>query len=243
MTSSSTAFVRSIEFPFHFLTLKSQGTYDGYRFQCHIHRGIRFYTRRGYDWTDRLRRLAMALQPLSQHAAILDGEVVVETPDGRSDFHALEKEVKVVGGSGRLVYYVFDLLYYEAFDLRGAALLDRKRILAEVLKGIEGQVKFSEHIDADGPTVWRRACDLDLEGVVSKRARGALRQQPQPLLDQGHLPAPRYRAYSSGGRGRQRTAISLSRALSRGSGKHEIREKVEEHMALRGLPRERVLEW
>ncbi len=170
MTSSSTAFVRSIEFPFHFLTLKSQGTYDGYRFQCHIHRGIRFYTRPGYDWTDRLRRLAMALQPLSQHAAILDGEVVVETPDGRSDFHALEKEVKVVGGSGRLVYYVFDLLYYEAFDLRGAALLDRKRILAEVLKGIEGQVKFSEHIDADGPTAWKQACDLDLEGVVSKRA-------------------------------------------------------------------------
>lgn len=101
---------------------------------------------------------------------MLDGEVVVQMPEGRSDFHALEKELKRKGGSDRLIYYVFDILYYEAFDLRGAAFLDRKRVLAEVLRGIEGPVKLSEHLEGDGPTIWHRACDLGLEGIVSKRA-------------------------------------------------------------------------
>jgi bifunctional non-homologous end joining protein LigD len=56
------------------------------------------------------RQLVAALQPLSQHAVLLDGEVIVQTPEGRSDFHALEKELKRQGGSNRLVYYVFDIL-------------------------------------------------------------------------------------------------------------------------------------
>ncbi len=80
--------------------------YDGYRFQCHFHRGIRLYTRRGHDWSDRLGNIVTALQPLAQHAVILDGEVIVQTPEGRSDFHALEKELKRKDCSDRLVYYV-----------------------------------------------------------------------------------------------------------------------------------------
>jgi bifunctional non-homologous end joining protein LigD len=63
--------------------------YDGYRFQCHIQRKVRFYTRRGNDWTDRLDHLVNALQPLAERSMILDGEVIVETPEGQSDFHAL----------------------------------------------------------------------------------------------------------------------------------------------------------
>jgi ATP-dependent DNA ligase len=53
--------------------------YDGYRFQCHIQRKVRFYTRRGNDWTDRLGLLVNALQPLAERSMILDGEVIVET--------------------------------------------------------------------------------------------------------------------------------------------------------------------
>src|ERR1700683_4707375 len=144
--------------------------FDGYRFQCHIHQGIRFFTRRGYDWTDRLGNLVRALGSLSQHALVLDGEVVVEMPKGLSDFHALEKELKRKGGSERLVYYVFDILYLDAFDLRGAAYIDRKRVLGQVLRKIEGPVKLSEHMAVGhGAAVWRAACDLGLEGIVSKR--------------------------------------------------------------------------
>ena len=144
--------------------------FDGYRFQCHIQRNVRFYTRRGNDWSKKLRHLIDALSPLSDRSAILDGEVVVETPEGLSDFHALEKELAVKGGSDRLVYYVFDILYLGGFDLREAALLDRKRVLQALLSGIDGPIKFSEHIEGDGLAIWRRACQLSLEGLVSKRA-------------------------------------------------------------------------
>jgi len=73
--------------------------FDGYRFQCHIHAGIRFLTRRGHDWSRRLPDLIAALAPLDAHAVILDGEMIVQTPTGRSDFHALEKALK---GAARL---------------------------------------------------------------------------------------------------------------------------------------------
>jgi bifunctional non-homologous end joining protein LigD len=100
---------------------------------------------------------------------ILDGEVIVETPEGRSDFHALEKELSARGGSARLVFYGFDLLYFGGYDLRDVPLIDRKRALREVLPGT-GPIKFSEHIEGDGITIWRWACELGLEGTVSKRA-------------------------------------------------------------------------
>ncbi len=145
--------------------------YDGYRFQCHIQRKVRFYTRRGYDWTERLDNLVNALQPLTDRAIILDGEVTVETPEGRSDFHALEQEMKATGGSQRLVFYAFDVLYFGGYDLRDVPLLDRKQVLREVLPRA-GPIKYSEHIEGDGPTIWHRACELGLEGIISKRADG-----------------------------------------------------------------------
>jgi bifunctional non-homologous end joining protein LigD len=115
--------------------------YDGYRFQCHIQRTVRFYTRRGNDWTGRVTHLVNALQPLSDRSMILDGEVIVETPDGRSDFHALEKELKATGGSRRLVFYVFDILYFGGYDLREVPLLDRKRVLREVMEDRTDQIQ------------------------------------------------------------------------------------------------------
>ena len=146
--------------------------YDGYRFQCHLYRHIRFYTRRGYDWSNRLRNLVSALQPLADHAVILDGEVIVQTAEGLSDFHALEKELKRKGGSNRLVYFVFDILYLDGFDLRAVPLIDRKRVLEKLLAGLSGPVRLSEHIEGDGPTIWKRACELELEGIISKQAEG-----------------------------------------------------------------------
>ena len=128
--------------------------YDGYRFQCHIQRGIRFYTRRGHDWSERLSHLGSFMTAFSQHALIFDGEVIVQTPEGRSDFHALEKELKVKGGSWRLVNYVFDLLYLDAFDLRRCPLVGRKQVLQELFSDIDGPVKVSEHLEGDGIEIW-----------------------------------------------------------------------------------------
>jgi bifunctional non-homologous end joining protein LigD len=99
--------------------------------------------------------------------------VVVEVPDGTTDFNELERELGRKD-SARLVLYVFDLLYVDGWDLRGAGLLDRKRVLAELVRDLpeNSPIKYSEHMEADGAAMQRQACKLGLEGIVSKRKDG-----------------------------------------------------------------------
>src|SRR4051794_26681837 len=108
---------------------------------------------------------------LDAEQIVLDGEVIVPAQDGLSDFGALESDL-AKGGSDRLVFYAFDLLHLDGFDLRRCRLLDRKRALAQLIGGATGALRYSEHLEGDGPSIFRQACDLKLEGVVSKRVDG-----------------------------------------------------------------------
>jgi bifunctional non-homologous end joining protein LigD len=149
--------------------------YDGYRFQLHIRsRQARFLTRRGIDWSDRAPTLVAAAMKLPADDAIIDGEVMVQTPEGRSDFHALEKALKR-GGDPALVYYAFDILFLGDHDLRDVELLDRKEILRLLLAGVEGPIAYSPHTAGDGMALWKNACKMQLEGIVSKRVDGRYR--------------------------------------------------------------------
>jgi bifunctional non-homologous end joining protein LigD len=91
--------------------------------------------------------------------------VIVPTAEGLSDFAALESDLSKSGGSDRLVYHVFDILHL-------GRLLDRKRVLQALLENVKRTIRFSEHLVADGPNVFRNACGRALEGVVSKRIDG-----------------------------------------------------------------------
>jgi bifunctional non-homologous end joining protein LigD len=149
--------------------------YDGYRVQLQVREGVvRLFTRRGHDWTERFETIALAAWQLKTYGAVLDGEVIVPTPEGHSDFHALERDLGA-SRSARLVFYAFDLLYLDGLDLRDATLLDRKEVLAELLADAVEPIRFSEHVDADGAVVYQNACELELEGVVSKRKDGRYR--------------------------------------------------------------------
>jgi bifunctional non-homologous end joining protein LigD len=145
--------------------------YDGYRFQLHLKNGqARFFTRRGNDWSDRVRSLMVATGSINSYGCIVDGEVVVPLEDGGTDFGALESELKQ-SGSDRLAFYAFDLLYLDGYDLRRCALIDRKEALRLLLQGVPHPIVYSEHIDDyDGLMVSREACRMELEGTVSKRA-------------------------------------------------------------------------
>jgi bifunctional non-homologous end joining protein LigD len=156
--------------------------FDGYRLQLHKREAsVRCFTRRGYDWSERFPTLTAAVWPLKTHAAILDGEAVVVTPEGDTDFSALESYVSSKGhdrSKHNLVYYAFDLLYLDGLDLRVVTLIERKRALAELLSHLDdpaSPVKFSEDLKEDGAEVYRNACRLELEGVVSKRRDGCYR--------------------------------------------------------------------
>jgi bifunctional non-homologous end joining protein LigD len=145
--------------------------YDGYRFQLHLKNGRPyFFTRRGNDWSDRVRSLIAATASINTYAAIIDGEVVVPLENGTTDFGALESELKQ-SGSDRIAFYAFDLLYLDGYDLRRCALTDRKEALRLLLEGVPPPMVYSEHIDDyDGLVVSNEACRMALEGTVSKRA-------------------------------------------------------------------------
>jgi bifunctional non-homologous end joining protein LigD len=106
--------------------------------------------------------------------------VVVVTPAGDTDFAALESYAssqQPTRSKHQIVFYAFDLLYLRSLDLRGAPLLERKRALAELLAGERknSPLRYSEHLEADGGAVFRNACTMELEGIVSKRADSSYR--------------------------------------------------------------------
>lgn len=143
--------------------------FDGYRLQARIEAGrVKLLTRSGLDWTRKFgKEVVAALQALPIGTALIDGELVVETGSGASDFSALQADLSA-GRSDRFAFYTFDLLYLDGYDLRALPLIVRKAMLEQVV-GIEpGLIRYSSHFDENGGLVLRHACRLSLEGVISK---------------------------------------------------------------------------
>jgi bifunctional non-homologous end joining protein LigD len=145
--------------------------FDGYRIQAHISRKhVKLLTRAGLDWTDRFGNLAKLLGDFHDGTAIIDGELVVEDASGHSSFTELAAALK--GGHGeRFVLHCFDLLYLDGLRLTGATLEDRKEALRDLFsRAPRGrQIRYSEHLSADGAKMLAQACKLGLEGIISKR--------------------------------------------------------------------------
>jgi bifunctional non-homologous end joining protein LigD len=145
--------------------------HDGYRIQARID-GARatLLTRKGLDWTARFPNIAPVLTRLALRSAMIDGEIVVEDEAGITTLNNLQAELKS-GRKDRFRYLVFDLMHCNGFDLTGAALADRKDLLQTIVAGLaaDSPVRFSEHLDVDGPTMLAHACRMGLEGIVSKR--------------------------------------------------------------------------
>ena len=145
--------------------------YDGYRMLCKAEDGdVKFFSRSGRDWTGKLRSLSRWMRALPVESAILDGEVVMMNADGVSNFQALQNRIGA-GSDHELRYYAFDLLYLNGHDVTGMPLLNRKEILSDLVQasGLEQRFIFSEHLVGDGPTIFKQACTLGVEGIVSKR--------------------------------------------------------------------------
>ncbi|HVE14094.1 MAG TPA: DNA ligase D [Elusimicrobiota bacterium] len=142
--------------------------FDGYRILAFLRDGkARLVTRNGNDWTARFDDVAEAVRGLPADALLLDGEVVALDDEGRSDFQLLQNALRD-GRRSALVYYAFDLLHLDGWDLRGAPLSERKRALAGLLQGADPVVRYVDHVEGGGGEMFRGACALALEGVVSK---------------------------------------------------------------------------
>jgi bifunctional non-homologous end joining protein LigD len=146
--------------------------FDGYRLLCHLQRGhVRLWTRNQKDWTDKFPNVVKALQTLRVQSAILDAEVVAMDASGRSSFQMLQQAIHKTGGRG-LVLEVFDLIYIEGFNIQRTPLVERKRILETVIASVPKHdvLRYSDHVEGNGPKFLQQACDFGIEGIVSKLA-------------------------------------------------------------------------
>lgn len=150
--------------------------YEGARTQAHLIDGrSALFTSEGRDCSKTFASLMHALQLLPARDAVLDGNVVVLDERGAADRHALDADIES-GRTDRLLYFVFDLLYVDGVDLRSVPLIERKRMLAHLLSVIPmRRIRLASHVEADGPAVLERACELDIAGIVSKRRESAYR--------------------------------------------------------------------
>jgi ATP-dependent DNA ligase len=149
--------------------------HDGYRLQVRRDgEAVRLFTRRGYDWTARYPAIAATAAQLRARSFTLDGEAVVCGPDGVAVFDALHRR----GTVSEAMLYAFDLLELDGEDLRALPLGDRKKQLARLLARRRVGIVLSHHTDEDGATIFRQACVLGLEGIISKRLSAPYRSGP-----------------------------------------------------------------
>ncbi len=145
--------------------------FDGYRMLCHLNRGkVRFWSRNRKDWTNKFSHLGKAIKGFPATSVILDGEVVVMDAAGHTSFQKLQQSFK--SGDSGLIFQIFDLIYLDGFNLTATPLIDRKLILAELLESVGGRspLRYSDHVEGNGTTFFKQACDFGIEGIVSKLA-------------------------------------------------------------------------
>ena len=145
--------------------------FDGYRIGCRIRNGrATLISRNGKDWTHAFPDIANAAVRLGVRDALIDGEVAVVLPDGRTSFQHLQHAVAGRGVSASLVYFVFDLLRLEGERLDRLPLEERKaRLRTLVRRRKSGRIRYADHVEGQGGAFFEQACQLGLEGIVSKR--------------------------------------------------------------------------
>lgn len=167
--------------------------FDGYRILADKDGAqVRLLSRRFKDWTKEFPVVARAVAALPVQRVVLDGEVAVLLPDGRTSFQGLQN---AFGGDGaNLVYFVFDLLALDDEVLTSLPLEQRKARLEKLIVGAReqaGVLRYSDHVEGQGAAFFRLACAKGLEGIVSKRrdkpylpGRGSAWQKTKCLLRQ-----------------------------------------------------------
>lgn len=143
--------------------------WDGYRLLATVSAGtVALWSRNGLSWTDRAPEIAQAVAALGLDSARLDGELIALDAHGRSDFNALQK---TLAGEAHapLAYMLFDCPALQGHDLARVPLLERKALLAFVLKDRPLPLAYSTHTVGQGAAAFRMAIEQKLEGIVSKR--------------------------------------------------------------------------
>lgn len=145
--------------------------FDGYRMQLRVANGAAtLLTRKGLDWSGKFPRLISEGARLQD--CLIDGEVVAFDTHGAMSFGALQNAIST-GDTDEVVFYVFDLLFAAGTDLRRVPLVTRKDALKKFLKtcgvGAKSAIRYVDHFESEGDAVLKSACQMNLEGIISKK--------------------------------------------------------------------------
>lgn len=142
--------------------------WDGYRAIAELENGKAIlYSRNLKSYNDKFPEIIHNLIHLKKDA-IFDGEIVALNQDGKADFQLLQDYSK--RREGKIVYYVFDLLYLDGYDLRAKPLIERKNLLKSLISNIKN-IKYSDHIEEKGKDLFKAAIKAGVEGIMSKDAK------------------------------------------------------------------------
>jgi bifunctional non-homologous end joining protein LigD len=137
---------------------------------------VRLYSRPGNDMTRRFPLIVEALACLRSRSCIIDGEAVCCDEDGMPNFDC----IRYRRYDASVFLYAFDLIELSGNDLRREPLEVRKATLKSVLVKAGPGLRFNEHLEGDGPTVFAHARKMGLEGIVSKRKDSMYRSGRSP---------------------------------------------------------------
>ena len=142
--------------------------WDGYRVMANIlHGKVNLYSRNGISYNEKFSSIRSELKSI-EHDCVLDGEVVIMDKDGTTDFQKLQN-YNSKSSEDILKYYVFDLLYLNGHSITQLTLMERKSLLPDLLENLE-HIIYCDHLEAMGPTLYKRAIDAGMEGVMAKKA-------------------------------------------------------------------------
>jgi len=141
--------------------------YDGYRALIQVNKcKVNLVSRNGISFNQKYKPLVEAFDIITNDV-VLDGEIVVEDNKGNSHFQWLQYYAEDPN-RGMLKCYVFDILYFNGFDLTSLELLQRKRIL-EALLPASDMIIYSGHTKSNGSKLLKQVEKKGGEGLIAKK--------------------------------------------------------------------------
>jgi bifunctional non-homologous end joining protein LigD len=141
--------------------------WDGYRAVASISGGnVELYSRNNLSFN----RYTEIVDELSTWPidAVLDGEIVALDENGHSRFQFLQNWMS--DQQGTLRYYVFDILWLEGYDLTEVPLIERKKILKQIIPPSDA-ICYSDHVEKNGIKFFEAASQRGLEGIIAKKKK------------------------------------------------------------------------
>jgi len=141
--------------------------WDGYRAVAMLNKGkVNLISRNNKSFNEKFYPVMAALQKW-KITAVIDGEIAVLTDNGVAHFGSLQNWRSEADGP--LVYYVFDILYLNGYDLKNIPLIERRAILKKNLPP-EDIIRLSENFETTAAKFLANASEIGMEGIMAKKA-------------------------------------------------------------------------